>query len=62
MVPYGRNGTKLREVGTAMALPGYMFQDYLILAYYCRVEVIWIALDHLNDELDIPTPDEIKYL
>lgn len=45
-----------------MALPGCMFQDNPIPADYCRVEVMWIAPDHLDDELNIPTPDEIKYL
>lgn len=45
-----------------MALPGCMYHNNPIPADYARVEVKWIHPEHVDDQLDIETPDKTKYL
>jgi hypothetical protein len=62
VVPYGRMSRRLMIVGMGLVLPGCMDDNKLIPSEYARVEVMWTNLDHADDEIDIPTPEGIKYL
>jgi hypothetical protein len=62
VVPYGRMSRRQMTVGVGLVLPGCMDDKKLIPAEYARVEVTWTNPDHADDEIDIPTPEGIKYL
>jgi hypothetical protein len=59
VIPYGRKQDKFREVGTAMALMGYVFPNPPPLEY------TWVKVVSVSDEsceIDIPTEDGIDLL
>lgn len=49
-------------VAEAVALSRHKYHDISILAEYARVKVTWIHLEHVDDEINIETPDRTKYM
>jgi hypothetical protein len=58
VVPYDKMLKRQMEVSIEMTLPEHMYDGKKILDRYAKVLVNSVHPDHMDDEIDIPTPNE----